>query len=260
MHSAAAVAEVFALRAQGFGARRIASRANLPVSTVRDWLAGRVPRHARVDPISAQLRCDTCGHEAHRFAELPSEYVYLLGVYLGDGCISEHARQVFRLRLFLDLRYPEIVKECEVALRLIMPRSKVNTTARYGHYVRRTEPSHVEISAFSKSWPCLFPQHGPGRKHERSIELLEWQWSLVRCHAGVLLRGLIHSDGCRFTNTGTNWTCPRYSFANRSDDIRRIFCETCDLLNLRYTFAPQTIYVSRKADVEILDRFVGPKR
>jgi hypothetical protein len=97
-------------------------------------------------------------------------------------------------------------------------------------------------------------------KHQRRIVLNDWQQGLVQRHPGLLLRGLIHSDGCRFINTGTNWTCPRYSFSNKSDDIRHIFCDACDLLDLRYTFAPRTIYVSRKADVERMDTFIGPKR
>jgi hypothetical protein len=33
----------------------------------------------------------------------------------------------------------------------------------------------------------------------------------------------------------------------------------CDRLGLRWTTAPYTVYVSRKADVERLDGFVGPK-
>jgi hypothetical protein len=37
------------------------------------------------------------------------ETVHLLGLYLGDGCISAHARRVYRLRLFFDARYPEIL-------------------------------------------------------------------------------------------------------------------------------------------------------
>src|SRR5918999_568975 len=47
MRGAAEVAAVLELRGQGLGARRIALRTGLPVSTVRDWLAGRLPRHAR---------------------------------------------------------------------------------------------------------------------------------------------------------------------------------------------------------------------
>jgi hypothetical protein len=60
-------------------------------------------------------------------------------------------------------------------------------------------------------------------------------------------------------NTGRNWKNPRYTFSNRSADIRRIFCEACDLFGVRWTEAPWTIYVSRKADVARLDAFVGPK-
>ena len=61
-------------------------------------------------------------------------------------------------------------------------------------------------------------------------------------------------------NTGTNWRHPRYSFSNRSDDIRRIFCDACERLGLRYTTCPHTVYVSCKDDVAALDQHVGPKR
>ncbi|MDQ1446898.1 MAG: hypothetical protein QOI20_3362, partial [Acidimicrobiaceae bacterium] len=47
---------------------------------------------------------------------------------------------------------------------------------------------------------------------------------------------------------------------NRSADIRRIFSDACDLVGVRWTTAPYTVYVSRKADVELLDRHIGPKR
>jgi hypothetical protein len=186
--------------------------------------------------------------------------VYLLGLYLGDGCISAHRRGVFRLRVFLDLRYPLIIDECVTAIEGVAPGRRVHRAGRRSNYVESLATTHVEVSAFSKSWPCLLPQHGAGMKHLRRISLADWQEALVRAHPGLLLRGLIHSDGCRFTNTGTNWSCPRYSFSNRSDDIRQNFCDACDLLGLRYTFAPRTVYVSRKADVARLDEFIGPKQ
>ena len=54
---------------------------------------------------------------------------------------------------------------------------------------------------------------------------------------------------------------PRYSFSNLSAGIKRIFCDACEALDLHWTAAgDRTIYVSRKADVAVLDRFVGPKR
>jgi hypothetical protein len=261
MHTRAAVARVLELRDEGLGARQIASRTGLPLGTVRDWLAGKLPRHSQHGLVGTVAEgCDQCGHEAHRFSELPTSYAYLLGIYLGDGCISAGPRGVYRLRINLDLAYPGIVDECEAAMRDVAPQNRVYRLLRKGNYVARQEPSLVEVSAYSKSWPCLFPQHGPGRKHLRPIRLSGWQRVLVARNPELLLRGLIHSDGSRFLNTGRGgWVCPRYVFNNKSEDIREIFCQACDLLGLRYTFAPRAVYVSRKADVARLDEFIGPK-
>ena len=174
-------------------------------------------------------------------------------MYLGDGCLSAHRRQVFKLRISLDARYPEIVDGCREAMRAVMPRSRVNIV---------DNRTWFELYSYSKSWPCLFPQHGPGKKHERPIVLTSWQLALVSQRPDLLLRGLLHSDGCRFTNTGRGgWSHPRYAFANVSPDIRAIFCAACDVLGLRWTASGEkTIYVSRKDDVALLDLFVGPKR
>jgi hypothetical protein len=173
-------------------------------------------------------------------------------LYLGDGCISRHARAVYRLRISLDLKYPGIIAECATSIGSVHPAGKV--------LIQRRPQNCAEVSSYWKSWPCLFPQHGAGLKHTRSIELADWQLRHLVRDPGLLLRGLIHSDGCRFENTGSGgWRCPRYSFSNVSDDIRRIFCDACDLLGLRWTLAPRTVYVSRKADVARLDEFIGPK-
>src|SRR4051794_7618216 len=102
----------------------------------------------------------------------PSAYAYLLGLYLGDGYIALHPRGVYRLRVTLDSKYPGIVAECAAAMQQVLPASKV------GHFLR---PSHdEEVNAYSKAWPCLFPQHGPGKTHEREIELAPWQEDMVR--------------------------------------------------------------------------------
>ena len=226
---------------------------------MRDWLHKHPA--GRVECVAPAAVCNRCGARAHGFADLPPEYVYLLGLYLGDGCLSVHARGVYRLRVDLDLRYPAIVDSCEAAIRAVLPARRVNRLKRRSNYVDRPDYSFVEVSSYSKSWPCLFPQHGPGRKHRRRIALVDWQRRLVDKHPGLLLRALIHSDGCRFINTGTRWRCPRYSFSNLSADIKRIFCDACEALDLHWTAAgDRTIYVSRKADVAVLDRFVGPKR
>jgi hypothetical protein len=249
------VAAVLDLRAQGLGATAISRSTGIPRGTVRDWIAGRTPRRVADD---GKL-CERCGGAAHRFGDLPPKYVYLLGLYLGDGCISAHRRSVYKLRINLDLRYPGIIDECEEAIRAVDPGRRVHRLLRRSNYTGDSEHTLVEVSAYWKAWVCLFPQHGPGRKHHRRIELVQWQRDLVAEHPQLLLRGLVHSDGCRFINTGRKWRHPRYSFSNRSDDILQIFRETCDQLALHWTNAGHTVYVSRVADVALLDRFIGPK-
>ena len=129
---------------------------------------------------------------------------------------------------------------------------------------RKRDENAFEVWVFSKQLPCLFPQHGPGRKHERIIQLADWQREAVERHPELLLRGLIHSDGCRFTNTirhgQKTYEYPRYNFSNRSDDIRRIFCDTCDLLGIEWRVMNAfNISVARRASVARLDEFIGPK-
>lgn len=260
MHDGSTVEKALALGEAGLSATQISAQLGISRSTIRTWLKGDLPRAAVTRHTPLGGRCDACGGEAHKFAELPREYVYLLGMYLGDGCLSAHPRGVYKLRLTLDAIYPEIIDECRRAINAVMPRAKIGEASRGGGFDNSQNGASLELYSYSRAWPCLFPQHGPGRRHQRLIELTDWQEALVALYPQLLLRGLIHSDGCRFINTGTNWVKPRYSFSNRSDDIRRIFCKACDLLGLRCTMAPNTVYVSRKADVEILDSFIGPKR
>jgi hypothetical protein len=85
MHGRPIVAEALVLRSKGLGAKGIARQLDLPVATVRDWLGGRLPRHSRVINSALPDTCKHCGHAGHRFDQLPAEYVYLLGLYLGDA-------------------------------------------------------------------------------------------------------------------------------------------------------------------------------
>ena len=71
------------------------------------------------------------------------------------------------------------------------------------------------------------PLPPPARDESTSgpVELADWQRGLLVRYPEALLRGLVHSDGCRFINTGTNWRHPRSSFSDLSSDIRRLFCD-----------------------------------
>jgi len=256
MHRRASVLEALELGATGLSATQISRVMGIPRRTVSDWLNEHVPRVG-----AASDQCPDCGHVGHDPNALPPNYVYLLGAYLGDGCLSPHPRGVFKLRVVLDAKYPGIIDEVAAAAESVCPRNPVGRAMRYSIDAQGLEhESCVEVYAYSKSWPCLFPQHGLGRKHDRPIVLASWQQTLVAAAPELFLRGLIHSDGCRFQNTGSGgWSNPRYSFSNASDDIRGIFVSACELLGLHTTLAPRTVYVSRKADVARMDEFVGPK-
>jgi hypothetical protein len=230
--------------------------------TVSDWVRGRSrirrPASSYCRARSIRSACVRCSRTADVVPGLTAHaYAYLLGMYLGDGTISTHPRGVFRLRIFLDRAYPLIVRECEAAMSIVLPASKVSV---YQQKSARVD----EVSAFSKHWPHLFPQHGPGPKHKRDIVLAAWQEKVARKHPGRLLRGLIHSDGCRVTNRirhpKKTYEYPRYFFSNRSHDIQQIFCEACDRRGIAWRQdGPWNISVARRDAVAIMDRHVGPK-
>src|SRR5687767_5941187 len=164
MRSAEDVALVHSLLAEGLNDCEVSRRTGIPRSTVREWRSRPRSRARR------QSGCPECGHPVHDPALLPTDdYAYLLGLYLGDGCISPHRRGVFNLRITLDVRYPLIIEACRAAVAEVIGK-RPGLTPQAGC---------VQVSSWSKQWPCLFPQHGPGRKHQRPIELADWQQAIV---------------------------------------------------------------------------------
>jgi hypothetical protein len=118
----------------------------------------------------------------------------------------------------------------------------------------------TEVSLYSKHWPCLFPQHGPGKKHLRPIRLESWQDVLVKEATEEFVRGLIDSDGCRVVANDRGVKSVRYDFSNRSDDIRGLFCAALDELAIPWACPSRyQVAVRRKAATARLDEFIGPK-
>jgi len=234
----------------------IARETGIPRSTVRQWRKGQTPdfdrRYTYKGPDGRPRRaCVVCAGDPLTLPQ--ASYTYLLGLYLGDGCLTACPRDVFKLRIACAERYPELIRQCELAIAQVLP-NKVGKT-------RKTNERCVEVYAFSKNWPCLFPQHGPGRKHERRIELVAWQQELVDRDPRPLLRGLLHSDGCRVLNWVNGTAYPRYHFSNVSADIRGIFGRACDQLGIEWRANNRwSLSVARRGSVALLDEFVGPKR
>jgi hypothetical protein len=243
------VDRVLALRAEGLNTSEIARRTGIPRRTVKDWLAGRTPDFDGVRPTRLRRRCPVCRGEPLTLPQVA--YTYLLGLYLGDGCLAVHPRGVYRLRIVCANAYPVLIDRCEAAIAEVLP-VKVGRAAKIGC---------VEVYSYSKHWICLFPQHGPGRKHERKIELAAWQQELIDRDPRPLLEGLLHSDGCRVKNWVNGTPYPRYHFSNSSPDIRAIFGRACDALGIQWRpHSPVSLSVARRASVALLDEFVESKR
>jgi hypothetical protein len=141
----------------------------------------------------------------------------------------------------------------------IRPGNKVSTQQKVGC---------TEVISRSRHWPCLLPQHGPGKKHKRTIELEQWQRIIVTENPGRFACGLFHSDGYRGINRvrahladGDRWyEYPRYLFTNKSMDILRLCGETLDQLGVAWRFSNRNVIsVARREAVARLDEFVGPK-
>ncbi len=219
----------------------ISRQTGVPRRTVCQWR--RSPQQVR--------RSDEC--TTHDFSALLARpYAYLLGMYLGDGYISRSPR-TWRLRVTCDTKYPDIIAECRKAIDALMAGQHASIVDRIGNC--------VDVSLSSKHWPCLFPQHGPGRKHSRKIALEPWQQDLVDQATEDFLRGLIHSDGCRVIANDRGVASIRYHFTNRSEDILGLFTAALDNLDIPWTRSTEyVVSIYRKAATARLDEFIGPKR
>jgi hypothetical protein len=247
MHSAAVREHAHALISSGLNDCEIARRTGLPRTTIRDW---RRPRYVPRTPIAPT--CPRCGRPTRSMSFSASDYAELLGLYLGDGHLARMPR-TWHLRIFLDSKYPEIIADAEDLLTRCLPDNRVGRV--YAHEGRMTI-----VSAYSQHFPCLFPQHGAGKKHERLIRLEEWQQQAIDAAPWPFLRGCIRSDGCSFVNRTGRYEYLSYEFANRSQDILDLFGRTCTAVGVEYRRYARAIRVYRRESVALLEANVGVKR
>ncbi len=254
MRSEVEYRRALALLADGLTPTQVSRLTGIPRSTISGWRHGRSPAD-RDHSNAAGVPCPGC--------EAPISddraYAYLLGAYLGDGSISAHPRGVFRLRITCDVKYPGIIAEIAACMATIRRSDRIG----FNHQV-----GCLDVNNYWKHWPCVFPQHSSGRKHERAIALAPWQQRIVDAHPRALLRGLIHSDGNRHINEverrlkdgPRRYRYVRYMFTNASADILGICTDALDSIGISWTRTDQrNISVARRADVAELDRFIGPK-
>lgn len=242
------------LIAGGLSLNDVSRRTGVSRAALRAW------RDSPADDARLNARsCCRCADSPRQPAD-PAAYAQLLGLYLGDGCISKaRAKNVWVMRISCDDHWPGLQDECAATIARVVPSNRVSRVKRPGCH---------QVQAWSSHWPCLFPQHGQGMKHDRRIALDPWQIEVVVADPRPFVRGLIHSDGCRVTN----WTVatvggqrkryeyPRYFFSNRSEDILGLYTWALDLLGIAWRRNGRwSVSVARREAVAALDTFVGPK-
>jgi hypothetical protein len=183
-------------------------------------------------------------------------------MYLGDGCVSLKPRGGAQLQLACDADYPGVIEDCRAVIVL---------TTLGGHVTSYRVPEQrcVRVACAWKRWPEVFPQHGPGRKHERPDRARAVAARDRRCASvGVPARAPALRR-CRTINrfktrlpSGrvVEYAYPRWFFSNLSADIRALFCAYCDRVGVRWTRSNQrNISISHRRSVALLDTHVGPK-
>ena len=214
---------------------------------MRDW------RRPRYEPVARFVdSCARCWRPMTDVHFTPDDYAELLGLYLGDGHISELARTQ-RLRLSLDSRHPEIIADCKALLGRCLPANRNGSVLadRGLTSVLRVYPQHLA---------CLVPSTGRAKKHDRTIELEPWQWAIVRLAPWRFLRGCIRSDGCVFVNRTGRYEYLSYDFSNLSTGILDAFVATCEIVGLRPRRYTKHVRLNRRDDVRQLVAHVGVKR
>jgi hypothetical protein len=249
VHSLDVRSNALALISKGLNDCEVARRTGIPRSTIRDW---RTPAYL-AKTASYSLVCPRCWQPAYRRIDFTdADYAELLGLYLGDGHITNGPRTQ-RLRICLDSAYPTILSETHALLQRCFQQNKVGAHREDGGAM-------TVVWVYSRHLGCLFPQHGPGKKHDRPIVLDDWQARIVGNAPWDFLRGCIRSDGCVFINPTGRYRYLSYDFRNRSDDIRQLFTQTCDLVGVQYYVTRDMVRVCRRESVELFAANVGIKR
>jgi hypothetical protein len=250
MHPIATRRQALQLLAHGRTLSEVSRELGVSRAALREW------RERGETPAPRTLFCPRCSSDVALDEE---SYAALFGYYLGDGCLSP-VRGHYVLRVSCDALYPYIIEDVE---RLI---TRVH---RGGKAYRVRAPGVVVVQNSWKHWSCVFPQHGPGRKHERELGMTAWQWAIVAEHPADFLRGLFHSDGCRVDNWATRMVAGekkryeygRWQLSNCSEEILGWCGEALDLIGVPWRRSSATnVSVSTRAGVALLDELIGPKR
>lgn len=196
--------------------------------------------------------------------EQKESYSYILGFYLGDGCLG-HVKNSFTLMIVNQSDRHETNQRIAENIKIIFPTKNVMVR-------KRKEANCAVISMTSLRLDEMFP-HGKGSKHTRKIVLRDWQKEIVKLFPENFIKGMMESDGCRYVPRKKE--CPTYviyQFANCSLDLHGFLQEAAAQIGLEFTFRARKsngekdrtqmflTSFNKKTSVELLDSFVGIKK
>jgi hypothetical protein len=140
--------------------RENAQICGVSIRSIRHWRSGdrRAQRGRRTGTRVPRPTCPRC----HGRALDETAYAYLLGLYLGDGHITRGPRSYV-----LWLACADAWLAC--SSRLV--RRWHSSCRRPRFSALREDRPLARVKSVSKHWPCLFPQHGPGRNTSAASSL-----------------------------------------------------------------------------------------
>jgi len=95
-----------------------------------------------------------------------------------------------------------------------------------------------------------------------TVQLENWQQSIIEEHPKDFWLGLYHSDGSRYKQTNAN--VHYYNFTQKSEDITKLFMWCSNLLGIKYKKHIRSnninvVNIYDRASIVLLDTFAGPK-
>lgn len=256
--------EIIRLLGKGLSRNEIATKLDIAWKQVDYWSRNSARVVKLVD--TRDLKSRAFERTGSSPVSCTKEYAYVLGLYLGDGYINLQtpAYGVYKLRITQDVKYQHLVEEHRKALETIF---EGNRAAVYHH----KNSNAIDVYIHSQLIGVLFPQRGSGPKNKRDVSLEDWQLRIVEQHPDAFLRGLMQTDGSRYTRKQGNHEYVTYNFTNTSEDIIKMVEHCCDMLGLHPTkyrrpsnvcsgiprsTTKTTITFNKRKDVELLDSVV----
>jgi len=219
---------------------------NIPRATLKYWIQNEFTmKENRTSDKSIEVIIDDIKSKK-------SVYNFILGLYLGDGNISRN-KMSYKLRIVQDSKYKNSIKEICKELKYFFGK---NTT------IQNSQGCKI-ITIHDKNLPLYFPQHGVGKKHNRKIELVDYQTENIDYES--LLKGLWISDGSFYKAIlSEKYSYERYNFTNKSVDIISLFEECLRKIDVRYTKDVRKdlvwrIQIQKKSEVDKMKKVVGIK-